>query len=405
MYTQGLGYDQNLSAAVNAPGQPQQYNNDYPAVSAIDPSLEALAPSQPNAAQAMPNFREELQKGTAGSPYSANNTETPHLRGGAPSKFTPLSTALRYGKRKLTYDAPAQPTSVTDILDSLGPAAEPLDANGAGIQDPQMLDELKHLYHSIYSPGLENFLESKYFLNPGISRLLGDKALLEQFIVLIRNFASVPGTDQEGLQRVAVIETRLIWALADMVRGAAAAAKEASNGVKAEDQAQPQAPPSPEDPVEAGRRLTVFEKLLTFDFAESNPLYKTVPDAVDYHKGREFEFWYHLGAFVAIKDSDENAGQQIDELLLKMRNLLDGRENRDVLYSIAVVRAIGNRVADFAEQEVPHHLDETDDRNKLFVAKKFIRDESNGNGTTNVIRRLCDMVLRSWTAPPVTKAQ
>lgn len=404
-----MNYDQNMSPSVNSAGQAQQPQyTDYSAVSAIDPSLEALAPSQPNTAhsQAMPNFREELQKGTTGSGYSANTTDTPHLRGGAPSKYTPLSTSSRYANRELTYDAPAQPTSVTEILDAIGPAADPLPANSNSSQDPGVIDELKHLYHSIYSIGLENFLETKYFPIKGVSRLLSDKPLLEQFIVLIEHFARTPSNDNAGLSRVMCVETRLIWALANMVRAAAATNDTTNGSDKPEDQA---APPSPEDPVQAAHRLTVFENLLTFNFAESNPLYKVNPDTWDYHKnyhkGRELEFWYQLGDFVTIKDSDPEAGQRIDEILLKMRNLLDGRENRDVLYSVAVVRAIGNRVADFAEQEVPHHLDETDDRNKLFVAKKFIRDESSGNGTTNVIRRLCDMVLRSWTPPASEKTQ
>lgn len=376
MYTQGMPYDQNMPGAVNSPGQAQQPQYaDYSAVSAIDPSLEALAPSHPNTAQARPNFRDELEKGTTTNSYPANTTETTHLR--------------------------AQPTTVTEILNLLGPPADPLPPNTAGAQDPQVIDELKHLYHSIYSPGLENFLETKYFPIKGVNRLLGDKPLLEQFIVLIRHFAATPANDVDGLKRVSVIETRLIWALADMVRAAGATATETSNGqVKAEDAA-----PSSEDPVQAGHRLTVFENLLTFNFAESNQLFRPTHDSVEYHKGREFEFWYHLGTFVTIKDSDPNAAQRVDEILSKMRNLLDGRENRDVLYSIAVVRAIGNRVADFAESEIPHHLDETDDRNKLFVAKKFIRDESAGSGTTNVIRRLCDMVLRSWTPPHPTPAQ
>lgn len=399
----GITYDQNMPSNINPAGQAQQPYTDYSAVSAIDPSLEALAPSQPNAAHSMPNFREELQKGTTAGAYP--NADTPHLRGGAPSKSTPLSTPLRDGNAQLTYAAPAQPTTIVEILDACGPAAETLPPDSNEAQQPSVIDELKHLYHSIYSPGLENFLETKFFPVKGVSRLLSDKPLLEQFIVLMRYFAKTLANDDAGLARVRVIETRLIWALASMVHQAAAA-NEANGAVKVEDQT---APPLPEDPTEAGHRLTVFENLLTFNFAESNPLYKINPETWDYHKdyprGRELEFWYHLGTFVTIKDSDPEAAQRIDEILLKMRNLLDGRENRDVLYSIAVVRAIGNRVADFAEQEIPHHFDETDDRQKLFVAKKFIRDESMGNGTSNVIRRLCDMVLRSWTPTPTEKSQ
>jgi len=82
--------------------------------------------------------------------------------------------------------------------------------------------------------------------------------------------------------------------------------------------------------------------------------------------------------------------------LSALRNLLDGRENRDVLYSIAVVRAIGQRVSEYAETDQPLHLDEQDARSKLAVAKRFVKDEANGNGTTNVIRRLCEVATQSW---------
>lgn len=83
----------------------------------------------------------------------------------------------------------------------------------------------------------------------------------------------------------------------------------------------------------------------------------------------------------------------MDDYLAALRLLLDGRENRDVLYSIALVRGLSDRVAEY--QEVPLHLDETDNRSKLAVAKKFIKDEGN-NGTTNVTRRLSELATKSW---------
>ncbi|OBT50022.1 hypothetical protein VE04_09690 [Pseudogymnoascus sp. 24MN13] len=131
--------------------------------------------------------------------------------------------------------------------------------------------------------------------------------------------------------------------------------------------------------------------------AEGNSLTKP-PATGDYHKLREMEFWFHLGHFVTLRlhDNDPGSAKEVDETLAALRSLLDGRENRDVLYSIAIVRAIGQRVSEYVESEAPLHLDEQDTRSKLMVAKRFVRDEGNGAGTTNVIRRFCELASRPW---------
>ena len=86
-----------------------------------------------------------------------------------------------------------------------------------------------------------------------------------------------------------------------------------------------------------------------------------------------------------------------------MRSLLDGRENRDVLYSIAVLREYtAHWDASYSEQSVPSHLEESDCRSKLAVATRFIRDESTSTGgTTNVVRRFADLAYRAFVRPGV----
>ena len=162
--------------------------------------------------------------------------------------------------------------------------------------------------------------------------------------------------------------------------------------------------PGPDDPNEAANRLTVFETLLTGKVATTNVLTAPVPGSADHHRLRELEFWYNLGNFVTLQDGEGDAATRIDDTLSSLRNLLDGRENRDVLYSIAVVRAIGPRVAEYNNEDTPLHLDESDNKSKLLVAKKFVADEASGNGTTNVIRRLCELANRSWSPPTILPA-
>lgn len=163
--------------------------------------------------------------------------------------------------------------------------------------------------------------------------------------------------------------------------------------------------PSTDDPFEAGNRLTVFETLLTGKVATTNVLTAPVAGSTDHHRLRELEFWYNLGNFVTLQDGEGEAATKIDDTLAALRNLLDGRENRDVLYSIAVVRAIGPRVAEYTNEDTPLHLDESDNKSKLLVAKKFVADEAAGNGTTNVIRRLCELANRSWSPPTIIQAR
>jgi hypothetical protein len=334
-----MSYDPALSAGVSSPGSAQQF--DY--ASAIDPALEAAAP---------PN---------AGNSYQTS----------APAKRT-IEQLLAIG-------GPAPPRATADVTSS-----------------PQMIDEIKHLYYSIYAPGLENFLESKWFSVKGLARLLERKPHLEQFAALLQQFAKASTQDPREIAYTSATEGRVVWTLATMVRSPADV--NAGREYKA-------VPPN-DDPVEAGNRLSIFETLLTGRVAAQNTLTQPIPGSTDHHRLRELEFWYTLGNFVTLQYEDANAAKEVDDTLAALRNLLDGRENRDVLYSIAVVRGLGQRVSEYTDNDQPLHLDESDNKSKLLVAKKFVSDEAAGAGTTNVIRRLCDLAARSWapTTTPVTSA-
>ncbi|OAF62773.1 hypothetical protein VC83_01242 [Pseudogymnoascus destructans] len=323
-----MAFDASLSAGVSSPGSAQQF--DYS--SAIDPALEAVAAPQ-----------------------------------GAP-QFTQ-----------------AKPCKVDDLLLKLPSKAEDFKPEQATI------DEIKHLWLSIYVNGLESFLESRFYYTDGLEHLLKDKIVMEQFAILLNQFAKATPDNPAEMLYTASIEGRVVWSLACLVRSAAEAASAAPPLPR------PDGIPPAEDPVEAAARLAVFENLVTSQIAEGNSLTKP-PATGDYHKLREMEFWFHLGHFVTLRlhDNDPGSAKEVDETLAALRSLLDGRENRDVLYSIAIVRAIGQRVSEYVESEAPLHLDEQDTRSKLMVAKRFVRDEGNGAGTTNVIRRFCELASRPW---------
>ena len=391
-----MGYEPALSAGVSSPGSTSQ-QFDYS--SAIDPALEAVVPpptsstNQFQQTSGMPSFREELKRELqSASPFSSGASDSPHLRGGASSFFSPSSSHFSYLEEEATAYAtsPAKGRmKIDDLLQMGGPAPVPLPSSKSQeLLTPEVLDETKHLYHTVYTPGLENFLESKWFSIKGVAKLLSDSRLLEQFAVLLQQFAKT-STDPRDVAYTASVEARVVWALSCMVR---IAGQESSNGVKEEGGSIP----APDDPVEAGRRLTVFENLLTGTVAGKNNLTKPVPGSGDHHRLRELEFWFMLGHFVTLRDDEASSAKSIDDALLALRGLLDGRENRDVLYSIAVVRSIGQRVSE-SDAPLPLHLDEQDARSKLAVAKQFLQNEAAGEGTTNVIRRLCELATRTWT--------
>jgi hypothetical protein len=391
-----MAYDPTLSAGVSSPGSASQ-QFDY--TSAIDPALEAAAPPTTAASGAsyqtttpgMPNFREDLKRDVqSASPFSSGASDTPHLRGGA--SFLSPSSVASFEEDAAYTTTPAKRT-VNDLL-ALGGPVPPRSTTDI-TTNPTMLDEVKHLYYSIYAPGLENFLESKWFSVKGLAKLLEGKFYLEQFAALLQQFAKTSQNDQKEIQYTSSVEARVVWALAGMVRSSAAE----SNGVK-----EFKTVPATDDPTEATNRLNVFETLLTGRVAATNPLTAPVAGSTDHHRLRELEFWYTLGNFVCHQYEDPAAAKEVDETLSALRNLLDGRENRDVLYSIAVVRGLGQRVSEYTDNDTPLHLDESDNKSKLLVAKKFVMDEAGGAGTTNVIRRLCDLSARSWSAPAATPA-
>jgi white-opaque regulator 2 len=392
-----MAYDPALSAGVSSPGSASQ-QFDY--ASAIDPALEAAAPPTTAASGAsyqtttpgMPNFREDLKRDVqSASPFSSGASDhMPHLRGGA--SFLSPSSVASYEEDAAYTTTPAKRT--VDQLLAMGGPVPPRSTTDIS-SNPTMLDEVKHLYYSIYAPGLENFLESKWFSVKGLSKLLDGKIYLEQFAALLQQFAKTSQNDQKEIQYTSSVEARVVWALASMVRTSAAE----SNGVK-----EFKTVPATDDPTEATNRLNVFETLLTGRVAANNPLTAPVAGSTDHHRLRELEFWYTLGNFVCHQYEDPTAAKEVDETLSALRNLLDGRENRDVLYSIAVVRGLGQRVSEYTDNDTPLHLDESDNKSKLLVAKKFVMDEAGGAGTTNVIRRLCDLSARSWSAPVATPA-
>lgn len=183
------------------------------------------------------------------------------------------------------------------------------------------------------------------------------------------------------------LEARLVWQLAAMPRSASRVSD--VNGA-ATDQLT--------DDVLS--RIDILEHLLTGQYLAVEKI--PPPPSSNHHHHTEYNerhFWHQLATFVSVRDdSDEPRNEAaIDAALNAMRAILGMMENRDVLYSLAIARHIGGRVAEFHPRQQLGRPDHPNSEiHKLEVARHFVEVEDQ-KGTTQVIQRICGMAMRSWT--------
>ena len=262
---------------------------------------------------------------------------------------------------------------------------------------PLDYETIKTAYAVSYAPGLDKFLETKWFRLKGLDHLLKDSILCTHFHVLMQRFQvqqNIPNYDQY-VAATRSLEASFVWSMMGLCRQVAITA-DVTNG-------QADHPEVDDDIEAAAARIDDFEKLVSGDYLDTEPL----PPTEQTNKGtalenqqnyREREFWRLVNTFLTIRDDEASSAKAIDDTLSSMRSLLDSRENRDVIYSIAVARHVGQRMAEFPDNlQQPTSNDEQDASTKLFVAKNFIEKEANGTGTNQVIQRLCGVAMRSWT--------
>lgn len=249
---------------------------------------------------------------------------------------------------------------------------------------PQSVEELTKLYYEIYVPGLCQFFESQWFNfqtqghNP-VSIFLHNRpliSLLGNFLVSLHTV----NADTNHSAYCSHLETRIVWALAKL-------AYTVPPGTN-----MPREDPLPEDNAsEVRNRVYVFEALVCGDSLTTNPLIPP-PRNADAQRRKEYEFWYSLAEFLRLRSRPERLSQ-----LKIMRERLDGRENRDVLYSLGIIRQFAPEYEAGWEKKVTDYLDEEDSINRLHVAVQFIKAEASPTGGTNVVRQLSHVACRALT--------
>lgn len=269
----------------------------------------------------------------------------------------------------------------------------------------ETVDESIRLYYEVYVPGLSFFFETKWYdfnkdgqpgaRNP-LSILRDNRPVMDLFSSFLQTISGIKTTDPADMVYSGHLETCLVWALARL--------PESSAGIGSVHQAG-QIPPE-DDGAEARTRLYVLETLLNGDTLAINPLtpppQMSAVDPAEQVRVHELEFWYRLAEYLleAHSPASPQHAATREACLGRMRAVLDGRENRDVLYSIAILREYTMQFdAALTEQQAPTHLDEMDPRSKLAVATRFMHDEAAKTGTTNVVRRFADLAYRAFVRP------
>ncbi|KAK4040259.1 hypothetical protein C8A01DRAFT_15835 [Parachaetomium inaequale] len=385
--------------AVPAPAVPSSASHPYPA--SYPPSLpstivpDSVASTTPQSIKTEPSY----DYSTAIDP-ALQGADTAGSAGTRAPRYHQSNAATGAGQgigdsndlraKKMKVDELVALGSVPPQPPSAPPSAE-------------TLAEITNLYTGVYAPGLALFFETRWYdlaktrpmtANPA-AMLHNNQFLVSLFASFIQTISEIKSTDPGDMILADHLESSVVWSLARLPLSITLTQREQ----------YPESGPAEDDPWEARGRLQVFETLLAGETLAANPL--SPPPAGNIHPLRrnEFGFWHQLANYL-LQDHASASPTDVstrERCLGVMRDLLDGRENRDVLYSIAVLREYtAHWDASYSEQNVPSHLEESDPRSKLAVATRFIRDESSmAGGTTNVVRRFADLAYRAFVRPGV----
>lgn len=279
---------------------------------------------------------------------------------------------------------PKRPIQTIQINDLFGSADVPQPGSpprGNSISGNQP-EEIKMMFLDEYGRGIDYLLETDWYSRNGVVQLMRDARLRSAFAGLLEVMRNTKPNDYEAIHKIPHMESKVTWRLICMSRAVNAQIRD--NPTLSSGQG-PQLQ-------EVLYRLQIVEALLC---NRTLPLGAVCPDAdkgASPDRVRQVQFWRQLGAMLALPHTSRN---HIDGYLSQLRKMLDVKESRDVLYSIAVVRHIG-----LAPPPLPKTVAEaakhTRDIRDQKIAKKFIEDEAGLKGTTQVMKRLCAMVVRSW---------
>lgn len=282
--------------------------------------------------------------------------------------------------------------NVEELFSIRGQICQPLEPLTG---TPARIEDIKMLFLS-YANGIDQLLECKWFETKALPYLLANNHLLAQYASLLDGFTHPQVEETPFLSALESREARIIWETMGLCR-----------------HAQAQTPTSDSDPLttkdpellSAVKRLSILEALITGATLPHNPVGVDVyPDAdpsirhtalSGQIKGREMQFWEAIGRYLVIQSDHPEHDKTRDHAVMWTRTLLDSLENRDIIYSILVVRHVC-KFQPYKLKPLVGSTDEKDTAAKLFVALKFIEEENMGRATNQVVKRITGMVLAYW---------
>ncbi|KAL8849626.1 MAG: hypothetical protein Q9221_005393 [Calogaya cf. arnoldii] len=262
---------------------------------------------------------------------------------------------------------------------------------------PTTLDNLRTCIQKVYCSQIDKFLETQWFFNRALDHVLRDARLTERISRLISLFTIEPRSPAYEQSAIATrsLEAGIIWSIMSTAR------------LVAGPLSSPNPQISPDDlnagVHEAAKRVDIFETLLTGQYLDTEvpaPITEQAANGTSFqtqqHR-REHDFWRLLHKFLTIRDDEASASHELDRTLNDAKGLLDLKENRDVMYSIAVVRLHGARenLENVPQQSKPSS--EPEDK-LLDKAKNFLEGQT-VRGTNQVVQRVCGMASKAWTLP------
>lgn len=377
----------NLVTSKSSPNPTSENPYDYHAT--IDPALASSLQAKANAP--MHNgldFRQET--GTA-SPYASS---------GITENSTGKNTPLRCASDPCTF---LRPHALTQGLVGKRSRIDELVAYEGDPSyltqplAPTSLDNLRTCIQKVYCTQIDRFLETQWFFNRALDHVLRDARLTERINRLISLFTIEPRSPayEQSAFATRSLEAGIIWAIMSIARRVTGPL----------DSPNPQISPDELNAgvLEAAKRVNIFETLLIGQYLDTEvaapmakqPANGTTFDVLQHQ--REHDFWRLLQKFLTIRDDEASASHELDRTLNDAKGLLDLKENRDVMYSIAVVRLHGARESVENGPQPSNRSSEAEDK-LLDKAKTFLEGQT-VRGTNQVVQRVCGMASKAWTLP------
>lgn len=266
--------------------------------------------------------------------------------------------------------------------------------------------DMKQLF-SYYAGGLNKFLETQWMQQHGWARLQKTQSLIDQYNLLLSRMAYTAEQHPYENQINLTIEAHIIWGTLELSKWASEEAKAEGDSTN-----------EPKKPLEVGEHIDVHETTARFEILKAliSNTYIAQSQAEELSKfdsnipkqfnalskqllTRERNFWKHTARFLTL-DTSTAAAEALDTALGDMRGLLESKENRDIMYSVAVMRVWPQRLM-AREQTLKNEGNsnpqlDADDLKKVEIAKAFITQQASGRGTTAPSQRICGMILKGW---------